>query len=440
MEIFPYRRLELAASRSPTEVRAVRPVRRVAMLVVHSNPMLEPGHGDAGGMTVYVREVAAALAGRGPQIDVFTRADGSYPLEGDLAPGVRLIQVHAGEPGLAKEELPTHLPEFSANLAAWVEVQGARYDLIHSHYWLSGRAASILARRWGVPFVHTFHTLGRVKNRGLRRGEVPEPERRLAGEARVIAEADAIVASTGEERDFLIDLYAAHPERIRLVPPGVDHEVFRPAGRAAAKESLGLSGKQVLLFVGRLQPLKGADTALRAAAHLVAWGGLRTDSARLLVVGGPSGRGGEVERRRLQGLARSLGLSELVRFIPAQPHRSLPRYYQAADVCLVPSHSESFGLVALEAQACGVPVVASAVGGLKALVRHGRTGFLLPPGDAEAFAERTWRILSDRALAEAMSGRAVCSSHEYSWARCGGELHDLYIASRQNSQEEMTIS
>jgi D-inositol-3-phosphate glycosyltransferase len=269
---------------------------------------------------------------------------------------------------------------------------------------------------------------------------VPEPERRLAGEARVIAEADAIVASTGEERDFLIDLYAAHPERIRLVPPGVDHDVFRPADRELAKDALGLGGKQVLLFVGRLQPLKGADTALRATAHLVEWGRLHPGAARLLVVGGPSGPAGEAERRRLEALARSLGLSELVSFVPAQPHRSLPRYYQAADVCLVPSHSESFGLVALEAQACGIPVVGSAVGGLKAVVRHGRTGFLLPPGAAEAFAERAWRILSDPALAGAMSGLAVCSSHEFSWARCGGELHDLYIASRQNSQEEMTIS
>lgn len=430
----------LAVSPSPQRALAYRPIRRVAMLVVHSNPLAEPGTGDAGGMTVYVRQLARSLAARGLQVDIFTRADGSAVGESAPSPGVRVVPVPAGPAALAKEELPAYLPEFAGRLGRWVEERGLTYDLIHSHYWLSGRVAAVLSRRWGIPFVHTFHTLGRVKNRRLRRGDVPEPERRLAGEARVIAESNAIVASTTEERDWLVDLYAAHPERIRLVPPGVDHETFRPAPREEAKAALGVAGKRVLAFVGRLQPLKGADIAVRALGHLVAWDRADLSTVRLLVVGGPSGPSGGAERERLVRLVADLGLGSAVEFVPARPHADLPRYYQAADVCLVPSYTESFGLVALEAQACGVPVVGSAVGGLKAIVRHGCTGFLVEPGAAEAFAERSWRILSDPGLATAMSRLAVCSSTEFSWDDCAAELHDLYIASRLNSQEEMPMN
>jgi D-inositol-3-phosphate glycosyltransferase len=400
------------------------------MLTVHANPLAEPGAGDAGGMTVYVRQVARALAGRGVEVDIFCRRDGaSFPKRSSPYPGVRVIQVDAGAPTLLKEQIPVHLPEFAANLAKEVEASGRRYDLIHSHYWLSGRVAAVLGRRWGVPFVHTFHTLGLVKNDRIRAGDLPEPGTRLAGEAKVIAEADAIVASTPQERDSLVELYAAHPERIHLVPPGVDHDTFRPADRSEAKARLGLAGKQVLLFVGRLQPLKAADIAVRALGHLVAWGRAPLDDLRLVVVGSPSGPAGGREPVLLGTLARELGLENAVRFVRARPHAELPAYYQAADVCLVPSYTESFGLVALEAQACGVPVVASSVGGLRSIVRHGQTGYLVEPGASEALAERAWRILSDPPLARSMGGLAQCSSGDYSWDRSADSLLDLYSAS-----------
>jgi len=399
------------------------------MLVVHSNPLAEPGAGDAGGMTVYVRQVASSLAQRGIEVDIFTRrtsADG--PAEVTLRPGVRVLVVDAGAPDLSKEQIPAHLPEFTSNLLSLVERSGVRYDVVHSHYWLSGRVASTVSARWGVPFVHTFHTLGREKNRALRPGDMPESEGRLAGEAKVIADACAIVASTVEERKALIDLYAAHPERIHLIPPGVDHERFRPGAREEAKRRLGVEDKKVMLFVGRLQPLKAADTAIKALGHLVKWGRVSPGDVRLMIVGGSSGPSGIGEVEKLNRLATSLGVADAVQFVPAQPHQRLPDFYQAADVCLVPSHAESFGLVALEAQASGVPVVGSAVGGLRWIIKHNRTGFLVPPGASQSFAERAWQILSDQRLAESMGRLAVCSSDEFSWERSAGELHELYVA------------
>lgn len=413
----------------PSHAVPYRPIKRVAMLVVHSNPLAEPGEGDAGGMTIYVRQVAASLAQRGIEVDIFTRRDSEgAPSEAMLQPGVRVILVDGGRPGMAKEQIAAHLPEFTANLLDLVATSGLTYDVVHSHYWLSGRVASIVSARWSVPFVHTFHTLGREKNRVLRAGDRPEPEGRLAGEARVISDACAIVASTLEERKALIELYAAHPERIHLIPPGVDHTRFRPADQEPAKQQLGLAGKKVMLFVGRLQPLKAADTAIRALGHLVNWGRVGLDEVVLLIVGGSSGESGKGELERLEKLAAGLGLAGAVQFVPAQPHERLPHFYQAADVCLVPSHTESFGLVALEAQASGVPVIGSAVGGLRWIIRHGQTGYLVQPGASESFAERAWQVLSDPVLAASMGRLAVCSSGDFSWDRSAGELHDLYTA------------
>lgn len=404
------------------------------MLVVHSNPLAEPGSGDAGGMTVYVRQMAASLAQRGIKVDIFTRRDdAATPTEMTLRPDVRVIQVVAGSPELSKEQIPAYLPEFSANLLKMVEDSGVTYDVVHSHYWLSGKVAAIVSARWKVPFVHTFHTLGREKNRARRPGDSPEPEFRLDGEARVIADACAIVASTVEERRALIELYAAHPERIHLIPPGVDHSTFRPQDREAAKQALGLDGKKVMIFVGRLQPLKAADIAIEALGHLVRWGRVNLDEIRLLIVGGASGTSGASETGRLGDLVERLGLKEAVQFVPAQPHHRLPAFYQAADVCLVPSYTESFGLVALEAQASGVPVVGSAVGGLKAIVKHGQTGFLVLPGASESFAERAWMVLSDSRLAVGMGRLAVCSSGDFAWDRSAGELHDLYTAGARSN-------
>jgi D-inositol-3-phosphate glycosyltransferase len=414
--------------------RAFRPVRRAAMIVVHSNPLAEPGAGDAGGMTVYVRQIAKALAARGVGVDIYSRKDGSsLPDIYELFPGVRVMQVPAGDPEITKEELPAYLPEFTANLLRFVENNTPGYDLVHSHYWLSGKVASRLAARLGVPFVHTFHTLGRAKNRSTRIAS--EPESRLAGEARVIAEADAIVASTGDERCWLVDLYAAHPEKIHVIPPGVDHDLFIPGDRSEARRILGIDAERVLLFVGRLQPLKAAGTAIRALGNLIDWGRLDRAKTKLLIVGGPSGTSGDSELAELHHLTDELGIAGSVDFIPAQPHVDLPRFYQAADVCLVPSLTETFGLVALEAQSCGVPVVASAVGGLRSVVRHGQTGFLVEPTSSEAFAERAWRILSDARMHAGLSSLSVCSSRDFSWDRSASELGDLYSSALNTSRE-----
>lgn len=428
------------ALESVLEATGVRQIRRVAMLVVHSNPLADPGAGDAGGMTVYVRQVARSLAARGIAVDVYTRRDcAADPECTELFPGVRVIQIEAGSPSLAKQHLPAHLPEFTLNLVrAIASSPNARdgsfpYDIIHSHYWLSGRVASLLKTRWGVSFVHTFHTLGLVKNIARRIGDPPEPDSRLHGEARVIAEACAIVASTKEERQSLIELYAAHPERIHLIPPGVDHALFRPGDPAAAKDLLGLPGGKTMLFVGRLQPLKGADTAIEALSALPAMrSGL--GETRLIVVGGPSGATGAGELHRLQTLCSKLGVADSVLFVPAQPQHRLAAFYQAADVCVVPSVTESFGLVALEAQASGVPVVASKVGGLNSIVQDGKTGYLVEPGDARAFAGAAARVLSDPRSARKMANLAAARSFEFSWDKSGEELHGLYALSNRTER------
>ena len=398
----------------------------MAMLTVHSNPLTEPGHGDAGGMTVYVRQLAKSLAARGTTVDIFTRADTADGSVTELYPGVRVIGIKGGPTGITKEAVPVYLPEFTCNLTEWVRDEEVRYDLVHSHYWLSGRVAAKVAARWELPFVHTFHTLGLVKNQALRPGDSREPDLRLQGEAKVAANASAIVVSTHEERRWLIDLYAVDPERVHLITPGVDHRLFQPADRQGAKKALGLIGRTVLLYVGRLQPLKGADTAIRAFGKLISSGALDPATATLLIVGGASGMNGGSEVEALHRLAADLGLQGCVTFIPAKPQTALPAYYQAADVCIVPSHVESFGLVALEAQACGAVVVASDISGLRSIVEHGSTGLLARPGDADDFAAMIGRVISSRQFARKIATKAAARTSKYSWDSSAGAMHQLY--------------
>ena len=366
-------------------------------------------------MNVYVRSLSSALARAGLDCDVYTRAwrPGLAPIVA-VEPGFRVHHVPAGPPsGVAKEDMGALVEEFTDGVLARILARGEP-DLFHANYWLSGVAGHVLKHELALPLVSTFHTLARVKSELA--GE--EGELRGGAEAEVVGCSDAILASSEHERAQLTGLYDADPDRVEVVPPGVDHERFAPGDRRAARAELGVGHGPVLLFVGRIQPLKGVDLAVEVAARC------RPD-ATLLVVGGPSGAGGAAERRRLAALVDDLDVGARVRFVPPQPHHRLATFYRAADVCLVPSRSESFGLVALEAAACGTPVVAAAVGGLQTLVEHGRTGFLVQDRDATAFAACVAELLDDGALAARMGEAATARARRYSWSITAARVRRL---------------
>jgi D-inositol-3-phosphate glycosyltransferase len=413
-----------------------REPRRVAVISMHTSPREVPGTADSGGMNVYVLSVARRLAEQGIAVDIFTRRaePGGHPVE-PVGPGMRVINVPAGPPGaLPKEDLPGVVPQFVRGVVAHAAIDDAAdahghgpYDLVHSHYWLSGWVGAKAKQIWGVPHVTSFHTLGRIKNAALPPGDRPEPPVRLAGERRVVAAADRILAPTMEEAADLVGLYGADPDRIRVVVPGLDRALFVPAPKGAARARLGLPGPPtpVLLFVGRLQPLKGPDLAIRVMAAAVARDPKTLRDAILIVVGGPSGLapsgpGG------LSRLAATLGIADRVRFVPPQPHERLADFYSAADVVLMPSHSESFGLVALEAQACGTPVVASAAGGLSRAVAHGESGYVVRGLDPASHAERVVAILRDPSLAARLRAGAVGHAGRFSWESTAQDIERVY--------------
>jgi D-inositol-3-phosphate glycosyltransferase len=401
-------------------------VRRLAVLSFHTSPLTQPGAGDGGGMNVYVRELSSALAEAGVDCDVFTRSwrRGLPPVQ-EVEPGFRVHHVAAGpQASVAKEDLPQHVEEFTEGVLERIQAAGPP-DVIHANYWLSGVAGHALKHRLELPLVSTFHTLARVKAEEA----AEEHDRRAKAEGEVIGCSDAILASSADEAAQLERLYAAVPDRIEVVPPGVDHHLFSPEGRSEARATLGLGAGPVLLFAGRIQPLKGADVAVRTLAALRQGTDTRpSDRAGpiLLVVGGPSGVDGDAELARLHDLVDALGLDDQVRFVPPQPHGRLALYYRAADVCLVPSRSESFGLVALEAAACGTPVVAAAVGGLRTLVAHGVSGFLVEGRDPRDYAGHVARLLGDPALAAAMSAEATARAGGYRWSIAAARLRRLY--------------
>lgn len=390
---------------------------RVAVISVHTSPMDQPGVGDSGGMNVYVRAVAERLAGRGVSVDLFTRCRGGADHEvKTIAPGIRVVSVKAGPCAVVpKTELPRFLPEFLGGVLRVAHEHGRRYDIVHSHYWLSGWVGRAMKASLGAPLVASFHTLGKVKNYSLARGEVPEPDLRLAAEHAVIGDADRVLAPTPAEAAQLVGLYRADPGCVRLVPPGVDHVLFRPGDRASARERLNLSGSRLALYVGRLQPHKGPDVAVRTLAEAVARDRDAAGELMLAVVGGGSGPDKGAEVARLLELASALGVSERVMLFPPQPQSELVDFYVAADVVLVPSRSESFGLVALEAQACGTPVVAADVGGLAYVVLDGRTGFLVEGHDPGDHADRLLQILRDPSLQSAFGHEASRHSLRFTW-------------------------
>jgi D-inositol-3-phosphate glycosyltransferase len=399
-------------------------IRRAAVIAYHSSPLIEPGSGDAGGMTVYVRQLAIALARRSYSTDIFTRATHDAPRIVQVAPGVRVIQIEAGPiEKLDKDEIGMYRPEFVAGVRAFALAQRVSYDLIHSHYWQSGLTGLELARSWGVPLVHSHHTLGQVKNLFLPPGDVPESPSRLEGEAEIIERADVLVTSTDDELLQLACLYGAPHDRLKTLHPGVDHDAFHPNGRGEARARLGLGDEAIVLCVGRIQRLKGIDLAIEAVDELGA--GLDRP-VRLAVVGGPSGRGGEHELARLKELTRSRGLEQSVSFFGPQPHDRLPTFYRAADALLVCSFSESFGLAALEAHACGTPVVGTPVGGLSHIVRDGESGWLIARRDPVEIATRLASLLSGNGIWRSFSAAAIDSAAGFSWDGSAAEFMDLY--------------
>ena len=416
-------------------VPRIRPanVERVALVSVHTCPLDQPGLGDSGGMNVYVRSVARRIAEMGVEVDIFTRWAGPEQHVVDVDPGVRVVHLEAGpDHPVEKEDLPKYLTEFlsamvrfEAEESAGINVASPMYDVVHSHYWLSGWIGRLARERWHIPLAHSFHTLGRIKNRTLAPGETPEPPARIRGEQRVVHAADCILAPTIGEAADLVNLYGADPRSVRVIAPGVDTEVFTPGDRDEAKASLGLSGRRVILFVGRLQPLKQPDVAVRAVAELMRRDPALVGEVMLVVLGGPSGRGG-VQPESLAKLAADLGIADALRLEGAIPHDELPRYYRAADAVLIPSRSESFGLVAIEASACGAPVVASDVGGLGVTVRDGVTGLLVPSFEPVAYADAMWRVLSDPALSAAMGSAGSHFARRFDWRRASLDLLAVY--------------
>ncbi len=391
-------------------------MRRVAVLSLHTSPLAQPGVGDGGGMNVYVRELVSALAHAGVDCTTYTRATRTdAPREIHVEPNHTVVHIPAGDVDLEKGDLYGIVPEFTDKVLDHITKNGGT-DVIHANYWLSGLSGHSLKHELDVPLVSTFHTFARVKSLG---GD-PEPKLREQSETEVIGCSDAICVSCTEEERQFVDLYGNPPGKIEIVAPGVEHAFFAPGDKTGARRALELGDGPVLLFVGRIQPLKGADVAVRSLASL----GRR--DATLLIVGGASGADGHDEMEKLWSLIDEFNLGDQVRFVPPQQHHILSTYYRAADVVLVPSRSESFGLVALEAAACGTPVVANAVGGLLTIVEHGRTGYLVADRQPDVFARHIADILDNAELATRMSVNAAERALNYTWGFAAARLRRTY--------------
>ena len=397
---------------------AVVMLKRIAMLSAHTSPLEQPGSGDAGGMNVYVLELAKQLASRDIEVEIFTRATSSHqPPIVDAFDGIRVHHVSAGPfEGLQKNDLPAQLCSFVRDvLRAEVEREPGYFDLVHSHYWLSGQVGTVARERWHVPLVHSMHTMAKVKNSLLAEGDTAEPIGRILGEDEIVRLADRLIANTSEERHDLISMYDADPAKVAVVHPGVDLSVFRSGRQAESRTALGLpADAQILLFAGRIQPLKAPDILIRAAAELLRREPAKRSRLIVAIVGGASGTGLE-HPSALVDLATDLGVEEVVRFIPTVDQAGLADWYSAASLVCVPSYNESFGLVAIEAQACGTPVVAAHIGGLSTAVSDGVSGILVDGHHPADYADAFHAILCDPELRESMSQKAVRHAEAFGW-------------------------
>jgi len=399
---------------------------RIAVLMVHTSPLDQPGIGDAGGMNIYVVESAQRMAAMGVSVDIFTRRTHASETEiVEISPGVRVRYFECGHGTLTKEQLPAHFAGLSREFLRIVKDEN--YDAIHSHYWISGKVAMPAAKELGIPLVHTMHTMARVKNLNLAEGESPEPMIRVQGETQVVAAAQALVANTDAEAASLVSLYDACPDIVHVVSPGVDLYTFTPGqGRSAAREFVGLPQEALVVsFVGRIQPHKGPEVLIRATSELVKHSPLLRHKLIVNIIGGASGANTE-EVDRLKELATWLAIDDVVRFAPPVPRADLAQWYRAADLVVVPSYSESFGLVALEAQACGTPVVATAVGGLRTAVADGISGVLVDGHDPRAWSSVLARLLQEPQRRVLLSMGAIEHASHFGWDATARGTLDIY--------------
>jgi D-inositol-3-phosphate glycosyltransferase len=409
---------------------------RIAVISIHTSPTASLGQNGNGGLNVYVHEIATAFSDRGIATDIFTRCTPSDPEFEQLTPLSRVIYLPAGQ-DLDKYSLYAEVPGFANRIRQFAVVEDLNYDLIFSHYWLSGEVACLLRPRLATGWAHVAHTLGLVKNQTLAAGERPEPELRIQVEKEIAAQADLLIASTEDERADLVRLYGANPDHVAVVPPGVDLSMFQPIDRDEARRTIGYGAGRLLLFVGRLERLKGVEVAIRALALLR---DRAHDDVRLLILGEDSRDGDESEKDRLKELAAAAGVRDRVDFLGSVAHHELPFFYSAADVCVMPSYSESFGLVALEAQACGRPVVGSGVSGLRSVVRDEVSGYLLDSHDPAMYAERMGRLLDNPELAQQMGRRGRLLAQRFSWTRTADRLQSLFDGVVESAQVRVQAS
>ena len=423
------------------QMQSDRATRRIAVISMHTSPTASLGQNANGGLNVYVREIATAFSERGIATDVFTRRQSpDEPAVERLADLSRVVYLPAGR-SLDKYSLFGEVPAFARRIAEFTAAERTSYDMLFSHYWLSGEVACLLRPRLASSWAHIAHTLGLVKNRTLAAGERPEPQLRIHVEGEIAQQADLLIASTEDERTDLVDLYGADPERVYVVPPGVDLAMFQPIDRADARRKIGYGSGRLLLFVGRLERLKGVEIAIRALALLR---DRNHEDVRLVILGGDAGEGamdgGESEKERLKAVAASVGVRDRVDFLGSVAHHELPYFYSAADVLVMPSYSESFGLVGLEAQACGRPVVGSDVSGLRSVVRDDVSGYLVANHDPASYAERIGRLLDDPELAQQMGRRGRLLAQRFSWSRTADSLQGLFDAVAERNQPRVHAS